>query len=124
MIQAARFHPSPGQSDPSRMNSLRACLLRCSHASLMPIAFIGPHFPRGLLTCPEFVQVLVFAICVHGEEEAIMAIGHKLSLFGQPLQRLALQDALRTCQIVEYASVKHEKTGADQSIRSWFFDEA
>src|ERR1035438_229560 len=104
MIQAARFHPSPGQSDPSRMNSLRACLLRCSHASLMPIAFIGPHFPRGLLTRPEFVQVLVFAICVHGEEEAIVPVSHELAFTCQAFQRLALENALGTGEVVEYRS--------------------
>src|ERR1035441_7581559 len=67
----------------SRMNSFRPRFLRYGHAFLVAILFIRPYFPRGLLTCPEFVQVLVFAICVHGEEEAIMAIGHKLSQIGR-----------------------------------------
>src|ERR1039458_616476 len=124
MIPAVLFRPSPERSDPSRMCSLRTCFLRCSHASLILIAFIRPDLPRGFLACPEFVQILVFPISVHGEEKAIMAVGHELTFSCQTFQRLALENALGTGEVVEYAPVEHEKTGADQSIRSWFFDEA
>src|SRR5579862_1346163 len=74
-----------------------------------------PHFPRSFLARPEFVQILIFAVGVHGIEESVVAIGHELTFTRQPFQRLAFEDALRTAEIIEYAPVKDEKTGTDQA---------
>src|SRR5260221_3736971 len=53
-----------------------------------------PHFPGGLLARPEFIQVLVFAVGVHGIEEPVVAVSHELTFARQPLHRLPFEDAL------------------------------
>src|ERR1700674_4429760 len=83
-----------------------------------------PHFPRRLLARPEFVQILIFAVSVHGEEESVMAIGHELTFTRQALQRLTFEDALRSAEVIKHASVKDEEAGADQAIGFGFLHEA
>src|SRR6267378_7452887 len=82
-----------------------------------------PHFPGGLLARPEFVQVLIFAVRVHGEEESVMPIGHELTLASQSLQRLTFEDALRPAEVIEHATVEDEEAGADQAISFGFLHE-
>jgi hypothetical protein len=67
---------------------------RCA-AKLALAHLFRPHFPHGLLARPKFIQVLVFAVRVHGIEEPVMAIGHELTFTRQPPQRLPFEDALR-----------------------------
>src|ERR1700676_3342599 len=83
-----------------------------------------PHFPRGLLARPEFVQILIFAVRVHGEEKSVMAIGHELTFARQPLQRLTFEDALWPAEVIEHAAVEDEKAGADQASRLGLLHEA
>src|SRR6266478_515313 len=83
-----------------------------------------PHFPWGLLARPELVQVLVFAVSVHGEEEAVMAISHELTFARQALQRLTFEDALGPTEVIENAAVEDEEAGADQAISLGLFHEA
>src|ERR1700730_15194979 len=74
-----------------------------------------PHFPGSLLARPKLVQVLIFAVRIHGEEKSVMAIGHELTFARQPLQRLTFEDALRPTEAIEHAAVEDEKTRADQA---------
>src|SRR6266446_1340942 len=83
-----------------------------------------PHFPRRLLARPELVQVLVFAVSVHGEEEAVMAISHELTFARQALQRLTFEDALGPTEVIENAAVEDEEAGADQAISLGLLHEA
>src|SRR5260370_36448021 len=85
---------------------------------------LRPHFPWGLLARPELVQVLVFAVSVHGEEESVMAIGHELTFASQAFQRLAFENALRPAEVIEHAAGEDEETGADQTISLWLLHEA
>src|ERR1700675_4894760 len=83
-----------------------------------------PHFPRRLLARPELVQVLVFAVSVHGEEESVMAIGHELTFARQAFQRLAFENALRPAEVIEPAAIEDEEAGADQAIGPGLLHEA
>src|SRR6266403_3636901 len=83
-----------------------------------------PHFPRCLLARPELVQVLVFAVSIHGEEEAVMAISHELTFARQALQRLTFENALRPAEVIEHAAVEDEEAGADQAIGLGLLHEA
>ena len=76
------------------------------------------------LARPEFIQVLVFAVGVHGEEEAVVAIGHELAFARQAFQRFALEDALRAAEVIEDAAVEDEEAGADQAVGLGLFHEA
>ena len=73
---------------------------------------------------PEFVQVLIFAVCVHGEEKAVVTIGHQLTFARQALQRFAFENALRAAEVIEHAAVEDEEAGADQAIGCRLFHEA
>src|SRR4051812_47967299 len=64
-------------------------------------ALLPPHLPGSRATGPQLVEGLVFAIGIHREEEAPVPIGHHLPLGGQPLQRLALQDAGVAVEVAE-----------------------
>src|SRR6202047_548034 len=75
-----------------------------------------PHFPGSLLARPKLVQVLIFAVRIHGEEKSVMAVGHELTFARQPLQRLTFEDALRPAEVIEHAAVEDEEAGADQAI--------
>src|ERR1700691_731471 len=75
-----------------------------------------PHFPGSLFARPKLIQILVFAVSVHGEEKSIMAIGHELSFARQTLQRFTFEDALRASQVIEHAPVEDEEACADQSV--------
>src|SRR5260370_34969610 len=83
-----------------------------------------PHFPGSLLARPEFVQILIFAVSVHCEEESVMAIGHELTFARQALQRLTLEDALRPAEVIEHAPVEDKEAGTDQAIGLRFLHEA
>src|SRR5271155_4746207 len=83
-----------------------------------------PHFPRGLFARPELIQVLVFAVSVHGMEEPVMPIGHELTFTRQSLQRFPFEDALRAIEVIEHAAIENKKTGTDQAIRLGFLHEA
>src|SRR5580700_1013275 len=83
-----------------------------------------PHFPRRLLARPEFIQILVFAVSIHGVEEPVMTIGHKLAFAGQPLQGLTFADALRSVEVIEYAAIEDKESGTNQSVGFGFFHEA
>src|SRR6266853_6089005 len=83
-----------------------------------------PHFPRCLLARPELVQVLVFAVSIHGEEEAVMAISHELTFARQALQSLTFEDALGPTEVIEHAAVEDEEAGADQAIGLGLLHEA
>src|SRR6266849_1646645 len=76
-----------------------------------------PHLPGSLLAGPKLIQVLVFAIGVHGVKEPVMAIGHELALAGQALERFAFEDALRAVEVIEHAPVEDKVAGADQAVR-------
>src|ERR1700681_388065 len=83
-----------------------------------------PHFPRSLIARPKFIQMLIFAVGVHSVKEAIVAICHELTFSRETFQWLSLEDALRTAEVIKYASVENEKAGTDQTIRSRLFHEA
>src|ERR1700722_11633802 len=83
-----------------------------------------PHFPRSLLARPEFIQVLIFAIGIHGEEKSVMSIRHELTLACQPLQRFAFEDAFGAAEIIENAAIEDKEASTDQSVGFGFFHEA
>src|SRR5438552_18935697 len=85
--------------------------------------YLLPNFPWSLATFPEIVQNLEFAVGVHRKECSVVVICHELTLGRQPLQRLVLEDALITIQIVENLALEHEVSGTGPRVRLRFLDE-
>src|ERR1700682_2169990 len=83
-----------------------------------------PHFPGGLLARPEFVQILIFAVRVHGVEKSVMVIGHELAFARQSLPRLTFVDTFRSVKVIEHATAEDEEACADQAIRLGLLHEA
>ena len=50
-----------------------------------------------------------------------MAVSHQLPFGGQPLQRLALEDAVVAAEIIEDPAVEDEEAGADPALGSAAF---
>src|ERR1700682_20602 len=83
-----------------------------------------PHLPWSLFARPEFVQVLVFAVRVHGIKKSVMTIGHELAFARQSLQRLTFEDAFRSVKVIKHATAEDEEACADQAIRLGLLHEA
>src|SRR5258708_39857488 len=83
-----------------------------------------PHFPGGLLARPEFIQVLVFAVGVHGIEEPVVAVSHELTFARQPLHRLPFEDALWAVKVIEDAAVEQGEPRTNQTVRPRVLHEA
>ncbi len=78
---------------------------------------------RALSPRPKFVQILIFAVGIHGEKEAFVAVGHQLTIGRQAFQGLTFQHAFVAFQIIENAALEHKETGAGPSLRLRFFGE-
>ena len=82
--------------------------------AISPKRIHSAHTFHGVFSLAQSsFRILIFAIGVHGIEEAVVAIGHELTFTRQPFQRFAFEDAIRTAEIIEYAPVEDKKAGAD-----------
>ena len=68
--------------------------------------------PRRLAALPEVVEDDRVLVGVHAVPKALVAVGAQLSVRGEALERLALQDALRV-EVVERARLKAEEAAVD-----------
>src|SRR5258708_31631092 len=83
-----------------------------------------PHFPGGLLARPEFIQVLVFAVGIHGIEEPVVAVSHELTFARQPLHRLPFEDAPWALKVIADAAGEDGEPLANQTLPPRFLHEA
>src|ERR1035438_2833405 len=85
----------------------------------------GPGLPRRLALAPDFVQILVLAVGVHGEEESVVLVRDQLALACEPLHGASLKgDGVVVLNVVEHLAVAHEVSGTDPSIELRLFEEA
>src|ERR1035438_621106 len=85
----------------------------------------GPGLPRRLALAPDFVQILVLAVGVHGEEESVVLVRDQLALAREPLHGTSLKgDGVVVLNVVEHLAVAHEVSGTDPSIELRLFEEA
>src|SRR2546423_2763398 len=72
-----------------------------------------PDLPGRFAARPELIQVLVLAVSVHREEEALVAVCHQLPLVGQALKRRAFKKAVAAFEVVEEPALENEEPRAD-----------
>ena len=82
-----------------------------------------PYLPGRLPGVPHVVQVLVFAVRVHGIEKSLMQVGLQLPVGGQSLHRLAFENASVAFEIIENSRLEDKKTGAGEGFEAWAFQE-
>src|ERR1035441_5139991 len=65
----------------------------------------GPGLPRRVALAPDFVQILVLAVGVHGEEESVVLVRDQLALACEPLHGASLKgDGVVVLNVVEHSS--------------------
>ena len=68
-------------------------------------------FQGACAAVPQLVQELELAVGVHGEEEALVPIGHELAVPREPLQRLLLEHAATIAiEVVEHAAARRRRS--------------
>src|SRR5918999_3410809 len=85
-----------------------------SWESANPLAI--PHFPRGIAMRPQLVQRFEVAIRIHAHPELVMRIDGQLSVFGEPLKRLVLEQEIGiVSQVFEDLSLKDEEPSTHEA---------
>src|SRR5262245_57441370 len=75
---------------------------------------IGPHLPGRRRLAPGLGQVLEIARRVHALPVPVVRVHLELTVLGQPLERLALEDAgVVVREVVEERALEHEEAAVD-----------
>ena len=53
-----------------------------------------------------------------------MPVRHELTFTGEALHRFTFEDAFRAAEVIEYAAIEDEESGANQAVRFRFLHEA
>src|SRR5580692_97001 len=80
-----------------------------------------PDLPRGVALGPEIVQIFEFAVGIHGEKEAFMAICRELAVLRELFEGLAFEGASRPAEVIEHLAVQDKMACRHPAIEERLF---